>query len=154
MLQRKQTVFFLLALVVTVLCLCMQIGSFEPQKAMAAPSQLYNLWTQASDGTKTFAVWPLFAVLLLTCPISIFAIFSYKQRPVQSLMCMFNIILILIWYVLYVFFGYIFGEKQEVVSFRPLWTAALPLVALIFYILARRGVMADEKLIKAADRIR
>ena len=46
------------------------------------------------------------------------------------------------------------GLFGYMLSFRPTWVAALPLVALIGYILARRSIMADEKLVRSADRIR
>ena len=33
-------------------------------------------------------------------------------------------------------------------------TASLPIIAAIFCLLARRGIIADEKLVRAADRLR
>ena len=69
MIQRKQTIFLFLALLVTIACLCLPVGSFEP-KGMGAENQLMNLWISDANGGKNFNVWALFAILLVTCPIS------------------------------------------------------------------------------------
>ena len=63
MIQRKQTVFLFIALLVTIACLCLPVGSFEP-KGMGAENQLMNLWLSDADGGKNFNVWALFAILL------------------------------------------------------------------------------------------
>ena len=59
MIQRKQTVFLFLALVATICCLCMPVGTFV-QQGMGTDSTVFNLWME-QDGNKNFAVWPLFA---------------------------------------------------------------------------------------------
>ena len=97
MIQRKQTVFLFLALLTTIACLCLPVGSFEP-KGMGAESMLMNLWISDANGGKDFNVWALFAILLVTCPINL-------------------------------------------VAFILLW-------------LARHSILADEALVRAADRIR
>ena len=79
MIQRKQTIFLFLALIVTLACLCLPIGSFEPQ-GMGADNQLMNLWLTDANGGRNFNVWALFAILLVTCPIDLFAIFDYHNR--------------------------------------------------------------------------
>lgn len=154
MLQRKQTVFLLLAVILTAVCMCLQIGSIVPEELGNAESEFYNLWILKGDGTRTFAVWPLFAVLLASCTIGLVTIFLYKNRPLQSALCLASILLIVGWYLSYGIYAYYFGGRFPEVSFRPTWVAALPLVALIGYILARRSIMADEKLVRSADRIR
>ena len=40
------------------------------------------------------------------------------------------------------------------VSFHVGFASAFPVVALVLYFMARRGILADEKLVRAADRIR
>ena len=34
------------------------------------------------------------------------------------------------------------------------WFAAMPMVAVLFLFLARKGILKDEKLVKSLDRIR
>jgi hypothetical protein len=40
------------------------------------------------------------------------------------------------------------------VDFVPKWPAVMPAIALIFYLMARHAILADEKLVKSMDRIR
>ena len=96
----------------------------------------------------------MFVVLLLTCPIAVFAIFLYKKRMLQARLCVYNILLILVWMALCAYYVYTNQAKAENCHFEMEFTAALPAVSLILYILARRGIIKDEKLVRAADRIR
>ena len=47
------------------------------------------------------------------------------------------------------------GNKSwGTVDFRPEWPAIFPAIALILYLMARRSIRADEKLVRSLDRIR
>ena len=148
MIQRKQTVFLLLALVATVCCLCMPLGSFEARQ-MGGDEQLVNLWIAGAQG-KSFAPWPLFAVLLLSCPVNLLTVFSYNNRRLQTRLCAVCMALMVVWGAALLFFATGMGEGDFHVGFAT----AFPVVALVLYYMARRGVIADEKLVRAADRIR
>lgn len=154
MIQRKQTIFLLLAVIATVVCLCMQIGSIVPKELGTMESEFYNLWILKGDGTRTFAVWPLFAVLLVSCTIGVITIFLYRNRPLQSALTLVAILLIIGWYLSYAIYAYYFGGRLGDMSFRLAWPAVLPFVALVAYLLARRAIIKDEKLVRSADRIR
>ena len=151
--QRIQTVYLALALIITVVCLCLPLGSYEPL-AMGGTTVMYNLWNQMPDGTRDFGgVWPLFALLLVTCPLNIWAILAYNNRKLQSKLCIACILLIFLWgcYCIGLVRGQSIGFESK---FHYSLTAALPIVALILYILARHGVIKDEKLVRSMDRIR
>ena len=60
MIQRKQTLFLMAAIILTVMCLSMQIGSFEV--AGIGVSKVYNLWFTDPIGKHHFDTWPLMAV--------------------------------------------------------------------------------------------
>ena len=64
MIQRKQTLFILIALILSLVCLCLPIASFSAE-GMGVPSQMYNLWILSDGGVRDFAPWPLFVLLLL-----------------------------------------------------------------------------------------
>lgn len=149
MIQRKQTLFLLAALVLTTVCLCLPIGRFTPD-GMGGDFTMFNLWVTTPDGTNEFSVWALFAILLLTIPFNMVAIFGYKNRKLQARLCMFNSLLIIGWYAVYA----AFAKVLDYGSFHVSWVAALPFASLVFYFLARKGVLADEALVRAADRIR
>ncbi|MCI6209045.1 MAG: DUF4293 domain-containing protein [Prevotella sp.] len=148
MIQRKQTVFLLLALVATVCCLCMPLGTFETSR-MGADTNLYNLWAVGEQG-RSYAPWPLFAVLLLSCPLNVLTIISYNNRRLQMRLCAVCMALMVMWGATLFFMAHQLGLGD----FRVGFASALPIVAFILYFMARRGVISDEKLVRAADRIR
>lgn len=151
--QRKQTIFLALAVILTVVCLSMQIGSF---KAVGlAVGKVYNLWYTDPFGHRHFDTWPLMAILLPTAVIGTYAIFLYHNRKVQALFCLFNALLIVGWYVCYFVISQVVGDKSwGTVDFRPTWPAVFPVIALVLYLMARRAINADERLVRSMDRIR
>ena len=150
MIQRKQTVFLFLALLATIACLCLPVGSFEPQ-GMGTENQLMNLWINETNGGRNFSVWALFAILLVTCPINTFAIFDYHNRKRQARFCMFLMLMIIGWYIVYGVFSQVLMPGF---TFHVGFAASLPLIAFILLWLARHSILADEALVRAADRIR
>lgn len=152
MIQRKQTLFLLLALIITVICLCLPVATLAPQ-GMGVDMPMYNLWVVDANGGHQFSVWVLFAILLVTCPLALIAIFLFKNRKAQIKLCVINILFMLCWYSVYAFHAINLGDKLHA-SFQLEFAAGLPFFALIFYFLALRGVRADEALIKSMDRIR
>lgn len=150
MIQRKQTVFLFLALLATIACLCLPVGSFEPQ-GMGTENQLMNLWINETNGGRNFSVWALFAILLVTCPINTFAIFDYHNRKRQARFCMFSMLMIIGWYIVYGVFSQVLMPGF---TFHVGLAACLPLIAFILLWLARHSILADEALVRAADRIR
>lgn len=151
MIQRKQTLFLILALIVTAVCLCMPVGLLEPQ-GMGLQTMIWNFGTVVPDGGINFSNWPLFALLSVTVPLEICAIFLYHKRLLQAKLCSWSIVFCLAWYVYYAFS--VFNGFGSGYTFHVQFAACLPMVAVIALFLARKGIIHDEKLVKAADRIR
>lgn len=150
MIQRKQTIFLFLALLTIITCLSLPIGGLTPL-GMGTEKMLMNLWISDANGNKDFNVWALFAILLVTCPINLFAIFDYHNRKRQARLCTFSMLMIIGWYVVYGMFSQILMDGFD---FHIKFAAGLPLVALILLWLARHFILADEAMVRAADRIR
>lgn len=149
--QRKQTIFLFLAVVAAFVCLCLPIGHYEPS-GMGVDWVLYNLMLKDADGVAHFSVAALFGVLLVTCSVGFYAIFKFKNRMLQARMCIFCILMLIGWYILYGIYGYVVNPEGTTFHFD--FAACLPFVSLVFYVMARKGIIADEKLVRAADRIR
>lgn len=115
MIQRKQTLFLLIAVIL---------------------------------GMVHFQSWVLFGMQILASAISLIAIFLFKRRPMQANLCLAAILVNLAWYV-----ALAVTMQQGAAESLPI-TVCMPIIAAILCLLARRGVMADEKLVKAADRLR
>jgi len=64
-------------------------------------------------------------------------------------MCLFLILLYLAWYVLLAVLPQWRGGDLGLQ-----WPAVLPMVSVILTFMARKGVLADEKLVRSLDRIR
>lgn len=112
MIQRKQTVFLLLAAILAVVCLVVRWQ-----------------WIDIVQG--------------LSAVLSVYTIFIYKNRPLQARFCLLGLLLVFVWYVLLAVYQ---GNVTTIDS--------LPMVNAILIFLARKGILADEKLVRAADRIR
>ena len=116
MIQRKQTVFLLIAVIL---------------------------------GMVHFQSLALFGIQILASAISLIAIFLFKRRPLQATLCLIAIVVNFAWYIVLA----VMVQQGLLPESLPL-TSALPILAAIFCLLARRGVLADEKLVRAADRLR
>ena len=71
------------AIIMTVICLCMQIGSFKVEGLEVA--RLYNLWYTDPLGKHHFDCWPLLAILLPTAAIATTA--RCRHSSVCSICC-------------------------------------------------------------------
>jgi small-conductance mechanosensitive channel len=149
MIQRKQTLFLLGAILSLVVCLCLPIGAFEP-KAMGIAPVWYNLGI-VNNGALTVYVVP-FILLALAVIVALISIFLYKKRKTQMRLCSVGAVLCLAWVVYYVIAG--LSAFQSLGAFKLKFAACLPLIGIVFFIMARRGIKHDDDLIRSADRIR
>ena len=116
---------------------------------MIQRKQTLYLLAAAIIGLLHLLAWTLFAIQLLASIVCLYTIFKYKQRKRQAALCLVAVGLSIVWYlVLAVLIQQ--GMLPEAIPY----VACLPLVAAILCFLARKGVIDDEKLVRAADRIR
>ncbi len=156
MIQRKQSLFLLIAFVAYVVSLFLPIASLSPD-GMGVDGFVYNLGLVDGEGhlqlLSTFI--PLFLLEAVSAIITLVTIFMYKNRTTQINLCSVAMLFTLLWYVDYalLFFHVIpVGDADGTLEVK--FSACLPFVALILVAMAKRGVRDDEKLLKAADRIR
>ena len=83
---------------------------------------------------------------------AVYNIFLFKNRMVQSKICLFNILLIIGWYAVLALYTFVLNDGMG--TFKPGFALILPAVSLILYVMARKAILADEALVRAADRIR
>ncbi len=154
MIQRKQTLFLFLSFVVICICLFFPVLGIEPQ-GMGVEDQVFNLGVRGSNGVLSFGgkVLPLFVLLAVVAVLSLVDIFLYHNRQLQAKLCTWGIVFCLAWYVfLTLIFTNVIVMGEGTMHLR--FASCLPLVAMVFLFLARRGILADEELIRSADRIR
>ena len=130
----------------------MPIGIFKPVE-LGVDSVMYNLWIHDGNGSLDFSVAPLFCIALLSVIISGATIFLFNNRKLQIKLCSWNMFLLIVWYIAYGVIAYLHKSSVNA-EFKLSFAAVLPLIAIILVFMARKGVKADEALIRAADRIR
>ena len=118
---------------------------------------VYELVSKVPDSVPAvpfYFIYPILVLTILTILLSLFAIFQYKNRGAQLKMIRAGILLILV--MIGVFFFYCSPLLEEASGTLTEYEIGsyLPLVALMFLILANRGVVSDIKLLRAADRLR
>ena len=140
-----------LSIAITIACLCLPLGYFEP-KGMGLNAEMFNLWIKHPEGGVSMTSSVLLAIQVLTASIGVWAIVGFRNRPRQAKLCVVNMLLLIVWYALAAFYTLHVGYRDY--SFHADLAICFPLIAIILYWMARRGVLADEKLVRAADRIR
>jgi hypothetical protein len=137
MIQRIQTVYLLLAAVAALLLLFLPIGAL-------------SLETSAElDLIKATEVIALMALVLVMVSLPLLAIFLYAKRGLQIQVGGVGLLTALAFIAVF-----LAGFASEFDAFQPMAGAAMPVLYVVFVLLAIRGIRADEKLVKSMDRFR
>lgn len=156
MLQRKQSLFLLVALIANVLTFFFPLIRFLSDEAIF---EMYACRIQSPDPTASiefniFLMVPLALLLLISAIMTIYTIFRYKKRMMQLQLIRINVLLSIIC-VIGIFFIYPYLIKPQIEASAYFKTGAhFPLISLIFLIVASRFILKDEKLVRSIDRIR
>jgi hypothetical protein len=137
MIQRIQTIYLILAFVVT------GILPF-----------LFPLWTMTDGKDYFFMQNQVYVILLgLSTSLSVLTIVTYKKRQNQFVMGRLNIILNLILLGLFVYRSLNVSGETVLVSEKGIGMF-LPIIAIVLLVLANKAIKKDEDLVKSADRLR
>lgn len=149
MIQRIQTVYLLLVVGLLITSMCAPLGYFVDNNGVA-----FKFTPLGVDMKDSFHdTWGILGVLVLSTIIAIATIFLYKNRILQLRMTIFNSILLIGYYFVFLAFYFVLKENLEA-SYRINWALCLPVIAIILNYLAIRAIGRDEVLVKAADRLR
>ena len=149
MIQRIQSVYLVVVSILMVLCMCNPIGSIIANTNEI--SEFGNLFITLPDGTKDYAPWALFVILLVVAVLAFVTIFLFKKRMLQIRLTIFSSVMLIGYYLTLAAFIFMLADET---SFSASWTICLPFVGIILNWLAIRGIGADEALVKAYDRLR
>jgi hypothetical protein len=83
------------------------------------------------------------ALMAVSAVLSAYTIFQFRRRILQARLCLAGLFVIFAWYI-----------GLAVLEGRVGTVEGLPMVNAILIFLARKGILDDEKLVRAADRIR
>ncbi len=151
MLQRIQSIYLALAIILLVLCCCMPLAVFEPE-GMGFPRMMYSLVAVNADGAiESYLPAVLLAVVVFAELFSVLALMGYKNRKKQMSLCSITAVFELLWIICYAGITFLLKGSD---TFRPELAACFPVIALILTLMARRAIKKDDDLVRSADRIR
>ena len=137
MIQRIQTLYLLLAFVTTSILLF-----FIPLWILKDGKEFYFMQSQVYT-----------IVLGLSTALTLLSIVSYKKRQNQFVIGRLNIILNLILLGLFVYRSLKLSGETPAVSEKGIGMF-LPVLAIVFLVLANKAIKKDEDLVKSVDRLR
>ncbi len=177
MIQRKQTLFLLVAVCAMAMCFMFPIASFNAKAPLGVPvSGELNLIAKENPslmndilngeavtmGQKEYIkVWPLTVLTILSAVVALVAMFLFKNRVMQMrvvaiafLLGVVDIFLIFIWAVdSYISKVTVPMACTDIDVHYGIGTWC-PIVAVILMFLAQRAIKKDEEKVRAADRLR
>lgn len=156
MIQRFQSLFLLLSIVTNISAFYFPfvsfVSDFNYYKLFAL--KLENLTPDVESIFSGIITGPIIILLLISTALSVVTILKFKNRKLQLKINKLNIfiLIILIAGILFGYTNYIEKEINAISTFEI--GAYIPLASLLFLLLANRFITKDEKLIRAADRLR
>lgn len=143
MIQRIQSIFLLLGAGSCFGLFGLPLARTE--EAAAAGSLFTDQLFTAQDH------WALLLVFGLSGLVMLLDIFLFRNRPLQMRLTLFALLLVVIGSGVSLFF--LFTDPAAERAAIAVGTF-LPLLAIVFALLAYRGIKSDEKLVRSADRLR
>ncbi|HLP12047.1 MAG TPA: DUF4293 domain-containing protein [Flavobacteriales bacterium] len=160
MLQRIQSVFLALALVAVALTFFMPslIIRFKAEGEITAVYNNYGLVSVTSAGLNVLEPGYNYLLGALALLFILFAVFQFKRRKLQIMLCRVTYGVLLAMVVLNFFMP---GPAIETLKTNLQVESSvygmafyMPLLAMFFVFLAETFIKRDEKLVKSADRLR
>jgi hypothetical protein len=158
MIQRIQTVYLSLAFIAIALLFVFPFAQFFAENGayIFSITGLKNMVPGEPEAFSSILFLPLIIVTVGIALLALFSIFQYNNRPFQVKLT--NIAVIsAVALIMGIFFLYIpmIEKKINIVpNYLDSIGIYLPLVALVFLVLANRAIKRDEKLVRSADRLR
>jgi len=156
MIQRKQSVFLFLAVILLAGLAFLPMASFLGDRG-ALVLYVYQLVNMVPDTSLPFGslfLLPLLALVVISAFVSFVSIFMFKNRKRQMMMVRLVIFLLIVEVGLFfLYYVNVLEEATGALIHAELGIYLIP-GALLFLFLALRGIIADEKLIRSADRLR
>jgi len=151
MIQRIQSVYLLVA------AICMLLFYMFPIAVFATDAYVFEFFNchishpenlEPPVALLPLAILPIFALLL-----SFVAIFLFKNRKMQMRLNKINMLLVIFVIALAIFY---FFRIEALLNGKTSYGLSLifPILSFVLLVLANRSINKDEKLVRAADRIR
>ena len=161
MIQRVQSIFRLIAIIIPIVLIFLPLGYLTTDRAQYVYNSI-SLKENIPDGSSVIRLYYLAFCLFLTSCLSGLALFMYKNRVKQMqvvslTMIVFLITLMLIlWVCPDIVFKKFFGARMEdfIFTFNSVPLIILIVIEAVCLFMANRFIKKDEELVRSADRLR
>jgi hypothetical protein len=161
MIQRVQSIFLLIAIIIPIVLIFLPLGYLTTDGAQYVYNSI-SLKENIPDGSSVIRLYYLAFCLFLTSCLSGLALFMYKNRVKQMqvvslTMIVFLITLMLIlWVCPDIVFKKFFGARMEdfIFTFNSVPLIILIVIEAVCLFMANRFIKKDEELVRSADRLR
>lgn len=151
MIQRVQSVYLLLAAVLMFVFYLFPIATFTTD---AFAFEFYNCHiTHPENLEPPIALLPLAILPFISLLLSLISIFLFKKRKLQLRVNKLNLLVLLFVVAAVVFYFVRIGNLLGG-DVKYGFSGILPLVIVVLVLMANKAIKNDEKLVRAADRIR
>lgn len=151
MIQRIQTVYLLIAEVLTICLFFFTLVTFLSTGNVELLLKINGIFRDV-NGTlvKDVSTWPLVVLVSITTFIGFIVIFLYRHRLFQIRLCFFNMALNLGVFILLIYYIYSVSVVVDVkLGLRIV--DIFPIVSIILYYLAYRAIAKDEAMVIASS---
>lgn len=161
MIQRIQTVYLLLVVILSFVCLVSQIGYITNGDETVATFSNFTFSSFGAFASYTsVGPYALGVLLIIVILLSLLSIMLFRKRMRQLRLVIISNILLFGYVATYVLFAYFYNENMQLVqpsaplSFHIRLTTLFPVICFILNYLAIHGIRKDEALVRSLDRLR
>lgn len=155
MIQRIQTVYLLIAALLTGMLCVVPLAHGITSDAVSCSVSIWGFVAPTPTPDSYSGSWLNLAAgfgSIITALLALVTIFLYKRRILQKKLC--HILLVLLILLCVAMAAYLIQTAALFEGFNLSVICIFPVIAIILVILARRGIIRDEKLVRSLDRIR
>ncbi|MFZ4521859.1 MAG: DUF4293 domain-containing protein [Bacteroidales bacterium] len=158
MLQRIQTIYLAIVAIACILLFFFPLATYFHEVQGNYKLFIYGIKSMDPDPKVPFSSYftiPLIFMVVASFIFSVSTIFLFKNRPLQIRLCSFNMLTNIV-LIMVIFFFYA-TKITTLTQIEPEYNytgMVMPLVSVLFLILATQAIKKDEALVKSADRLR
>lgn len=158
MIQRIQTVYLALAFIAMALLFAFPLAQFFAENGafVFSVTGLKNMVPGEPDSFNSAIFLPIIVIATGIALLTLFTIFQYKNRSLQIKLTNIGVLsaIVLIMGIFFLYIPMIEKKISIVPDYSKSFGIYLPLVALVFLVMANRAIKRDDKLVRSADRLR
>ena len=143
MIQRIQSVYLFLAAALLLFMVSNPIAQINVREDLVLNLSFFEIKSTFEGDSGAISAWPLAILVFLSMGLSLFALFSYKNRIRQIRLSVFNIILLFGLEGLVYFFTKYTLSDMEGLSSVFLWPVVVPFISIILIYLAIKEALVD-----------